>query len=225
MNGDIISDLGSGLIGGLGFAPGANIGHDVAIFEAVHGSAPKYAGKDTINPTAMILSGVMMLRYLGEFEAADKIMGVPTTGLELGRARMMVGLLVQARNRLLDVTRYPVEPGEPAPFAKARAEAAKLADDLAKRIPSITVQVLGPEGPLPDDVLIAPTTVRHDADEVGLGARGSEQPGLLAQELGGLVLEGEYGGIVAQHRIAELGVAHRRRSQPHEVAEQPPVAF
>jgi len=67
MNGDILSDLSSALIGGLGFAPSANIGNDVAIFEAVHGSAPKYAGKNVINPTAVILSGVLMLRYLGYF--------------------------------------------------------------------------------------------------------------------------------------------------------------
>lgn len=73
MNGDILSDLGSALIGGLGFAPGANIGDTYAIFEAVHGSAPKYAGKNVINPTAALLSGVMMLRHLNEFEAADKI--------------------------------------------------------------------------------------------------------------------------------------------------------
>jgi isocitrate dehydrogenase len=73
MNGDILSDLGSGLIGGLGFAPGANIGDNFAIFEAVHGSAPKYAGKNTINPTAVLLSGVMMLRHLNEFEAAAHI--------------------------------------------------------------------------------------------------------------------------------------------------------
>lgn len=73
MNGDILSDLGSALIGGLGFAPGANIGDDVAIFEAVHGSAPKYAGKNNINPTAALLSGVMMLRHLEEFAAADSI--------------------------------------------------------------------------------------------------------------------------------------------------------
>jgi len=73
MNGDILSDLGSGLIGGLGFAPGANIGDNIAIFEAVHGSAPKYAGQNNINPTAVLLSGVMMLRYLGEFEAANAI--------------------------------------------------------------------------------------------------------------------------------------------------------
>jgi isocitrate dehydrogenase len=70
MNGDIISDLGSGLVGGLGFAPSANLGEGIAIFEAVHGSAPKYAGKDVANPTAVALSGVMMLRYLGEVDAA-----------------------------------------------------------------------------------------------------------------------------------------------------------
>lgn len=73
MNGDILSDLSSALVGGLGFAPGANIGDGMAIFEAVHGSAPKYAGKNVINPTAVLLSGVMMLRYLGEFEAANHI--------------------------------------------------------------------------------------------------------------------------------------------------------
>lgn len=73
MNGDILSDLGSALIGGLGFAPGANIGDEYSIFEAVHGSAPKYAGKNVINPTAVLLSGVMMLRHLGEFEAARLI--------------------------------------------------------------------------------------------------------------------------------------------------------
>ena len=73
MNGDIISDLTSALVGGLGFAPSANLGNGVAIFEAVHGSAPKYAGLDVINPTAVILSGVMMLKYMGEFEAAADV--------------------------------------------------------------------------------------------------------------------------------------------------------
>jgi isocitrate dehydrogenase len=73
MNGDIISDLTSALVGGLGFAPSANLGNDVAIFEAVHGSAPKYAGKNCINPTAVLMSGVAMLRYINEFEAAQKI--------------------------------------------------------------------------------------------------------------------------------------------------------
>ncbi len=69
--GDIISDLCAGLIGGLGIASGANIGKDMAVFEAVHGSAPKYAGKNKVNPTAMILSGVLMLRYIKEERAAD----------------------------------------------------------------------------------------------------------------------------------------------------------
>lgn len=73
LNGDILSDLASGLVGGLGFAPSANIGDGVAIFEAVHGSAPKYAGKNVINPTAMILSAVMMLRHLALFETAARI--------------------------------------------------------------------------------------------------------------------------------------------------------
>jgi isocitrate dehydrogenase len=73
MNGDIISDLTSALVGGLGFAPSANLGNDVAIFEAVHGSAPKYAGKNCINPTAVLLSGVAMLRYIGQFEAASAV--------------------------------------------------------------------------------------------------------------------------------------------------------
>lgn len=71
--GDIISDLCAGLVGGLGVAPGGNIGKELAIFEAVHGSAPKYKGMNKVNPTAMILSGVMMLRHLNEMEAADKL--------------------------------------------------------------------------------------------------------------------------------------------------------
>jgi len=71
--GDIISDLCAGLIGGLGIAPGGNIGDDMAVFEAVHGAAPKYAGLNKVNPTAMILSGVLMLRYLNENKAADKL--------------------------------------------------------------------------------------------------------------------------------------------------------
>ncbi len=71
--GDIVSDLCSGLVGGLGMAPGANIGADMAVFEPVHGSAPKYAGQNRVNPTATILSGVMMLRYLGEHAAAERI--------------------------------------------------------------------------------------------------------------------------------------------------------
>jgi isocitrate dehydrogenase (NAD+) len=71
--GDIISDLCAGLCGGMGIAPGANIGDEIAIFEPTHGSAPKYAGKNKVNPMAMMLSGVMMLRHLGEKESADRL--------------------------------------------------------------------------------------------------------------------------------------------------------
>ncbi|MCI0492642.1 MAG: isocitrate/isopropylmalate dehydrogenase family protein [Planctomycetes bacterium] len=71
--GDIVSDLTAGLVGGLGLAPSANIGHGVAVFEAVHGSAPDIAGKGLANPTALILSAVLMLRYLGEKEMADRV--------------------------------------------------------------------------------------------------------------------------------------------------------
>jgi isocitrate dehydrogenase (NAD+) len=71
--GDIVSDLCAGLVGGLGVAPGANIGENAAVFEPVHGSAPKYAGLDVANPTALILSGAMMLRHLGETGAAERV--------------------------------------------------------------------------------------------------------------------------------------------------------
>ncbi|MDP2719078.1 MAG: isocitrate/isopropylmalate dehydrogenase family protein [Dehalococcoidia bacterium] len=71
--GDIISDLCAGLIGGLGLAPGANIGKDTAVFEATHGSAPKYAGKNRVNPFSLMLSAVMMLKHLGEREAASRV--------------------------------------------------------------------------------------------------------------------------------------------------------
>jgi len=71
--GDIVSDLAAGLVGGLGVAPGANIGEHAAVFEPVHGSAPKYAGQNRANPTALILSGALMLRHLGETDAADAV--------------------------------------------------------------------------------------------------------------------------------------------------------
>jgi isocitrate dehydrogenase (NAD+) len=71
--GDIVSDLCAGLVGGLGVAPGANIGTEAAVFEPVHGSAPKYAGLDKANPTALILSGVLMLRHLGYPDVADDV--------------------------------------------------------------------------------------------------------------------------------------------------------
>ena len=71
--GDIISDLTAGLVGGLGVAPGANIGTEAAVFEATHGSAPKYTGQNRVNPTAMILSGKLMLEHLGERDAAQRL--------------------------------------------------------------------------------------------------------------------------------------------------------
>ncbi len=83
--GDIISDLCAGLVGGLGVAPGANIGNDVALFEPIHGSAPRYAGQNKVNPMAMMYSGVMMLRYLGEQQAADRLEGILNSLIAEGR--------------------------------------------------------------------------------------------------------------------------------------------
>jgi isocitrate dehydrogenase (NAD+) len=71
--GDILSDLGAGLVGGLGVAPGENIGPGGAVFEATHGSAPKYKGQNKVNPTALILSGMLMLRHLGETDASNRL--------------------------------------------------------------------------------------------------------------------------------------------------------
>lgn len=88
--GDIISDLASGLVGGLGFASSGNFGDDVAIFEAVHGSAPKYAGKNVINPTALMLSSVLMLKHLGEPAAAQAIEDAVYATLEQGAVTLDV---------------------------------------------------------------------------------------------------------------------------------------
>src|SRR5204863_9007824 len=84
--GDIISDLCAGLVGGLGVAPGANIGDKVAVFEATHGSAPKYKGMNKVNPMAMMFSGVLMLRHLGEDAAADRLEAALAAVIEEGRA-------------------------------------------------------------------------------------------------------------------------------------------
>ncbi len=84
--GDIISDLGAGMIGGLGLAPGANIGTNGAVFEATHGSAPKYAGQNKVNPIAVMLSGVLMLRHLKEAAAADAVESAIASVIEEGRA-------------------------------------------------------------------------------------------------------------------------------------------
>jgi isocitrate dehydrogenase len=93
MNGDILSDLTSGLTGGLGFAPSANIGNDVSIFEAVHGSAPDIAGKNKANPTALVLSAAMMLRHIGEGKAANDVEQAVLVTLENGiRTSDMIGV-------------------------------------------------------------------------------------------------------------------------------------
>ena len=82
--GDIVSDIGAGLVGGLGVVPGANIGERAAVFEAVHGSAPDIAGQNVANPTALLLSGLMLLRHLGERSSADVILGALTRVLANG---------------------------------------------------------------------------------------------------------------------------------------------
>ncbi len=83
--GDIVSDLGAGLVGGLGVAPGMNVGPEGAVFEATHGSAPKYKGMNKVNPTAVILSGMLMLRHLGEREAGDRLENAVAAVIEEGK--------------------------------------------------------------------------------------------------------------------------------------------
>ncbi len=85
--GDIVSDLAAGLVGGLGLVPGANIGERLAVFEAVHGSAPDIAGKNVANPTALLLSAVLMLEYLGETDAAGRIRAALSRVLTAGMVR------------------------------------------------------------------------------------------------------------------------------------------
>jgi isocitrate dehydrogenase (NAD+) len=105
--GDIVSDLGAGLVGGLGVAPGGNIGDDVAVFEPTHGSAPKYAGQNKVNPMAMMLSGVLMLRHLDEVPAADKLEGAIAAVIAEGK----------------DVT-YDMKPNRDDPTAVGTSEVA-----------------------------------------------------------------------------------------------------
>lgn len=96
--GDIISDLSAGLIGGLGVAPGANIGNSCAVFEPVHGSAPKYAGQNKVNPMAMMFSGVLMLRHLGEREAAKRL------------ERALAAVIAEGKNVTYDLKPRPDDP-------------------------------------------------------------------------------------------------------------------
>jgi isocitrate dehydrogenase (NAD+) len=83
--GDIVSDLAAGIVGGLGIAPGANIGEEGAVFEPIHGSAPKYAGMNKVNPMAMMFCGVLMLKHLGEIEAGERLDGALTEIIEEGK--------------------------------------------------------------------------------------------------------------------------------------------
>jgi isocitrate dehydrogenase (NAD+) len=85
--GDIVSDLCAGLVGGLGVVPGANLGLEIGVFEAVHGSAPDIADQNLANPTALLLSGLMMLDHIGEREAAERIRAALTRVLSAGSVR------------------------------------------------------------------------------------------------------------------------------------------
>ncbi len=166
MNGDIISDLTSALVGGLGFAPSANLGSDVAIFEAVHGSAPKYAGKNVINPTAVVLSSVMMLKYLGEFEAAETMEHAVLSTLQQG-------------NLTGDVVGYD-RGVSTSDYTKA------IISNLGRRVEGYTVRRVNPIQipPAPKD----PITVRPSAREI-VGTDIFVETGQYPEQLGP-VLEG-----------------------------------
>lgn len=112
--GDIISDLAAGLIGGLGLAPGANIGNDYAVFEATHGSAPKYKGLNKVNPLAMMLSGVMMLRHLGEMLAAERL------------ERAIAEIIREGKDVTYDMKAFPDDP--------SAASTSGVADAIIKKI-------------------------------------------------------------------------------------------
>jgi isocitrate dehydrogenase (NAD+) len=113
--GDILSDLSAGLIGGLGVAPGANIGDKYAVFEPVHGSAPKYAGQNKVNPMAMMFSGALMLRHLGEREAADRLQNA------------MAAVIAEGKNVTYDLKPRPDDPTAVGTSQVADAIIAKMA--------------------------------------------------------------------------------------------------
>jgi len=100
LNGDYLSDACAAQVGGLGMAPGANIGDEIAFFEATHGTAPKYAGKDVINPASVMLSGVMMFRHLGWHEAADLIEQGIGASVEQKRVTYDLARLMQGATEL-----------------------------------------------------------------------------------------------------------------------------
>jgi isocitrate dehydrogenase (NAD+) len=112
--GDIISDLAAGLIGGLGLAPGANLGEEYAVFEPTHGSAPRYKGLNKVNPLAMILSGVLMLRHLGENKAAERLETV------------VASLIAEGKHVTYDMKPIPDDP--------TAATTSKVADAIIEKL-------------------------------------------------------------------------------------------
>jgi isocitrate dehydrogenase (NAD+) len=114
--GDILSDLSAGLIGGLGVAPGANIGAEYAVFEPVHGSAPKYAGLNKVNPMAMMFSGVLMLRHLRERAAAERL------------EKALAGVIAEGKNVTYDLKPRPDDPTAVGTSQVADAVIAKMRD-------------------------------------------------------------------------------------------------
>ncbi|MBI5050390.1 MAG: isocitrate/isopropylmalate dehydrogenase family protein, partial [Nitrospirae bacterium] len=113
--GDIVSDLAAGLIGGLGLAPGANIGNECAVFEPTHGSAPKYKGLNKVNPMAMMLSGVLMLRHLGEISSAQKL------------ENAIADVIKEGKTVTYDMKPTPDDPGAATTSEVAKAVIAKIA--------------------------------------------------------------------------------------------------
>jgi len=111
--GDILSDLCAGLIGGLGLAPGANLGDEMAVFEPTHGSVPEFAGLNKVNPMAMMLSGVMMLRYLGETDRADRL------------EKAIAGVIAEGKNVTFDL-----KPGAP----ESAAGTSQVADTVIEKL-------------------------------------------------------------------------------------------
>ena len=127
--GDIVSDLCAGMIGGLGLAPGGNIGDEYAVFEATHGSAPKYKGMNKVNPTALLLSGVMMLRHLDERDAADRMEAAIAEVIAEGKS----------------VT-YDMKPSRDDPTAVGTSE---MADAVIEKMEAGVSRPKRPENPFP----------------------------------------------------------------------------
>lgn len=205
MNGDILSDLTSGLTGGLGFAPSANIGHDVAIFEAVHGSAPDIAGKCVANPTALILSAAMMLRRLGEGDAADLIEQAIVHTLRVGtRTADMAGT-----TRAASTTEYTDEVianlGQGAPPRPHREYRPLKVPPRTVEVQSVTVTARRVVGV---DVFVESTLMPADLGErLEADSRESQLRLLMISNRGTLVYPGDGSpvGLVDHYRCRFVG--------------------